>query len=249
MVEKVLESSLNYECSICMNIMIIPVILKCGHSFCVDCIEAIAYKDQNPICPMDRKPFNKDESGIKFNDVLQRKILLKMPKEFDEYGRAYLKEKNKVKTEKRIGLLYGNEHTLIQSDPNLNHKWTAFVRLAPINKDLDNIISAIRAKANLDEIFNESDCFISQFQSMDVTSNKSIEDFVEKVTFKLHPTFTPSEITKAAPPFALTRMGWGTFDITAIVTFKSDLKLKNKSLIIPLSFDSELSELTDMVDL
>jgi len=37
--------------------------------------------------------------------------------------------------------------------------------------------------------------------------------YVKQVTYKLHPTFQPSVVTLDSAPFALSRVGWGTFNI------------------------------------
>eukprot|EP00657_Telonema_sp_P-1_P000034 TRINITY_DN1003_c0_g1_i2.p1 TRINITY_DN1003_c0_g1~~TRINITY_DN1003_c0_g1_i2.p1 ORF type:complete len:167 (+),score=7.48 TRINITY_DN1003_c0_g1_i2:179-679(+) len=36
---------------------------------------------------------------------------------------------------------------------------------------------------------------------------------IEKVVFKLHPDYSPSEIIVSKSPFEVTRYGWGTFDV------------------------------------
>jgi len=49
-----------------------------------------------------------------------------------------------------------------------------------------------------------------------------IEDFVDKVEYILHQTFTPSRVTVRAP-FRLTRIGWGTFTVRFRIYFKGGL--------------------------
>merc|ERR1712137_103818 len=41
---------------------------------------------------------------------------------------------------------------------------------------------------------------------------------VQSVTWKLHPTFSPSKLTLTQEPFSITRTGWGTFGIKAKIT-------------------------------
>eukprot|EP00940_MAST-03C_sp_MAST-3C-sp2_P001435 g1435.t1 len=45
-------------------------------------------------------------------------------------------------------------------------------------------------------------------------------DFVDKVVFELHPTFSPPSVTVSSPPFEITRRGWGTFDVKVKVFTK-----------------------------
>ncbi|XP_013006880.2 E3 ubiquitin-protein ligase TRIM38 isoform X1 [Cavia porcellus] len=52
-------------CSICQNLMMNPVSITCGHSFCQMCLEQHLYKVQlsqgkNIFCPLCHSPFNKD---------------------------------------------------------------------------------------------------------------------------------------------------------------------------------------------
>ena len=43
--------------------------------------------------------------------------------------------------------------------------------------------------------------------------------FIKSVTYHLHPTFKPSVIKVEQPPFLLSRIGWGYFDIDFDVEF------------------------------
>jgi len=48
----------------------------------------------------------------------------------------------------------------------------------------------------------------------------NLKDYIESVTYNLHPTFTPKSITVNEPYYAIDRIGWGTF------TIGIDIKLK-----------------------
>lgn len=56
--------------------------------------------------------------------------------------------------------------------------------------------------------------------------NEDITPFVKQVTFVLHPTFFPREVTVREPPFQLRRRGWGVFDMGVLVTFHDGQVLK-----------------------
>jgi len=50
-----------------------------------------------------------------------------------------------------------------------------------------------------------------------------IDDIVDSVEYKLHPTFSPSVVRVGKAPFEVRRIGWGTFDVSVKVNFKSNL--------------------------
>ena len=237
------EHEESFECVICMNIMIIPVKLKCGHTFCLDCIEQVSFQTFNSNednyqmskCPMDRKEFNpKIPHDLIFDDKKFKRLLLFKSKEFQDSVKAYSNSLNNKSFKKNLILSYGNEHSLIESFESENkHRWKAFVRLGKIDEQLENIFSNIRKQADLDDLLN--------INEKKTYLDGDIENYIDFVTFELHPTFNPNKIMKKESPFTLTRVGWGTFDIKAIVKFKEELGLKNEELKISLSFDSPIT--------
>jgi hypothetical protein len=48
----------DFECPICMEIMVEPVVTECGHGMCLPCFRKIIKGKKNPLCPMCRKDFN-----------------------------------------------------------------------------------------------------------------------------------------------------------------------------------------------
>jgi len=69
--------------------------------------------------------------------------------------------------------------------------------------------------------------------------NVSLTPYVDKVIFKLHPTFLPPEVSVTQEPFELARTGWGTFPIGMDVYFKNGTTLTHEHT---LSFETEKSE-------
>lgn len=51
------------------------------------------------------------------------------------------------------------------------------------------------------------------------TAGEDISDVVSKVVFNLHPTFHNPTREVFEPPFELSEMGWGEFDLTAVLHF------------------------------
>ena len=49
-----------------------------------------------------------------------------------------------------------------------------------------------------------------------------ISHAIDRVTFRLHPSFTNPERVLSAPPFELTETGWGEFDIGVVLHFRPD---------------------------
>ena len=65
---------------------------------------------------------------------------------------------------------------------------------------------------------------------------ESSDKFISKVNFKLHPTFNPNEVSVNKPPFQISRIGWGTFDVPMTIYWKSNYNTKPVELSHTLSF-------------
>jgi len=61
------------------------------------------------------------------------------------------------------------------------------------------------------------------------------ENFIEKVHFKLHPTFKQNLIICKKAPYSFGRIGWGTFDIPITIYWNSKFKME------PLKLNHELN--------
>ncbi|XP_038129231.1 YEATS domain-containing protein 2 isoform X2 [Cyprinodon tularosa] len=65
----------------------------------------------------------------------------------------------------------------------------------------------------------------------------SIDHFVKKVWFFLHPSYKPNDLVEVSePPFHLTRRGWGEFPVRIQIHFK-DSRNKRIDIIHPLKLD------------
>ncbi|XP_054743707.1 YEATS domain-containing protein 2 isoform X2 [Anastrepha obliqua] len=77
-------------------------------------------------------------------------------------------------------------------------------------------------------------------QSKDSTI--SLESFIKKVRFYLHPSFRPNDIVDIrAPPFQIARRGWGEFPMRIQLFFHDHLQQKPVQLIHNLVLDRTLS--------
>ena len=83
--------------------------------------------------------------------------------------------------------------------------------------------------------------------------------YIRSVTYHLVPGFNPMVIKVSEPPFLLARVGWGYFELEAVIEFQPHLKMKNMKIAhvlnfnksntsknILIDFDPELTELTPL---
>ena len=74
-----------------------------------------------------------------------------------------------------------------------------------------------------------------------------VEKYLEKVIVKLHPTFRPPVLEFKKPPFEVTRVGWGVFEIGITLYFKDYTKKLPMDITWYLSFrDGGRSKTVDL---
>lgn len=236
---------MNFECPICMNIYIIPIKLSCGHTYCIECVEQIVYLGEDHWkCPMDRQLFDPmKETNLKLNESVYKAILLNKKDEFVELAKKKLDIRKSNKNKKNeVVLVYGNEHKLLESKDDNKHMWTAFLRIGEVDPRITKRFKDLREEADLETQINYK--IEKDLSSINEKSNQqklNINDYIESVTFKLHPTFNPPNIIVNKSPFELRRCGWGTFEITLKIKFKSKFKQEDLELKIDLSFSKEIT--------
>lgn len=59
---------------------------------------------------------------------------------------------------------------------------------------------------------------------------------IERVSYHLHPTSTPSTVTCTAAPFEITRSGWGTFPVTCVIYWHPELDMPRTEVVHNLDF-------------
>jgi len=68
--------------------------------------------------------------------------------------------------------------------------------------------------------------------------NEKLDDYVEFVKFKLHPTFTPKNVKVKNSPYEMSRLGWGTFTVGVIIKWKPEFNAPPLKLEHTLNFSS-----------
>ena len=64
-------------------------------------------------------------------------------------------------------------------------------------------------------------------------------NYVESVTYHLHPTFKPNVIKVEKAPFLLSRIGWGYFEVEIDIVFKKSTGLPPKKMTHELNFEAD----------
>jgi hypothetical protein len=129
---------------------------------------------------------------------------------------------------------------LVPAEGGNSHRWTVYVQIKKLGKEVHKAlskletesISSIKQLINYDIKTNSNDTN-GGLDVMEIKEN----DVIKKVTFKLHPTFTPMSVSRENAPFRLVRLGWGTFNVRMNVEFHNYLGLPNVMLDHMLSFE------------
>ena len=74
--------SKEYECLICLDLLVQPSTTMCGHTFCKRCL--IQYLEKEQKCPMCRKPIFQSPDTLSTNFVLESIIKEKYPNQYNE---------------------------------------------------------------------------------------------------------------------------------------------------------------------
>ena len=231
------------ECPVCYSLIIEPIKIKCGHIFCLTCIEKLIL-DANVKCPLDRIEYNFEKDLI-YDDSVMQINFRENSEEFREKANRILeklKEKSKIK---EVQILYGNTHDSVNSLTNNKHKWTCYVKVADMGGKINAVLDNFKREEKLRSILEiKEEEIITRNEKIPSTSkllspNKNLEGIIKSVTFKLHPTFNPPSVKVCEPPFQVYRLGWGVFDIEITIEFFCNLNIENIKLNHFLSFSDE----------
>ena len=94
------------------------------------------------------------------------------------------------------------------------HKWTVYVRGATPKK-----AATTSAAAPGQQQASAAAAAAAASDPAIAAAGEDISDVVSKVVFNLHPTFHNPTREVSEPPFELSEMGWGEFDLTAVLHF------------------------------
>lgn len=235
-------STESVECSICFVMMVEPIRIKCGHLYCLTCVERLALSP-SPCCPMDRKTFDV-ENDLKFDLGVQKANMIANRGEFDEIATGVVNYRLSKSHCTEMSLTFGNSHTLLPTDDDNRHKWTAFVSVQKLENRIENILNGLRSDAGLESLLNLEEASMKTRHAYNSINfdNISAEKVVKRVTFKLHPSFTPNNIDIERGPYKLTRIGWAECNVSMIVEFHDYLNIESMELDHYLSFKNNLSQ-------
>jgi hypothetical protein len=244
------------ECSVCLSIMVEPIRIKCGHLYCLECIEQIIIngKGNDSIkCPMDRLSFDY-LNDLKFDKTIQSFNYATNAKSFFEKANRVIESRRNKENLAELTLAYGNFHTLINSQDQNQHQWSAFVSIKKIDSSIKQTMIALQEEANIENRIGliENDEFQAKLEfEQKINKNRkfsleaeeiSDNQIIKKVTFKLHPTFTPSSVFVLEAPFKINRIGWGAFNIIMTVEFHDYLDIDKVELDHFLNFSKPFNE-------
>merc|ERR1719230_722493 len=68
--------------------------------------------------------------------------------------------------------------------------------------------------------------FVSLSFRGEVVNDLQLAGVIDKVVYKLHPTFKASAVTAHPPKFTHTCTGWGTFDVGCTIHWKNRLGIQ-----------------------
>ena len=71
-----------FECQICMDLLVEPITTICGHTFCKICL--IRYLRTKLNCPMCRKPILQSKESLAKNVMLENIIKSKYKNKYEE---------------------------------------------------------------------------------------------------------------------------------------------------------------------
>ena len=119
-----------FDCTVCMEMMVEPVVLPCGHTFCFQCIKQ-SFMTLAETCPLDRKVFK--DYKLKVDTKLQQKIKEAEPELFKKQFDMLNKLGRLSHQYFDVTMTYGNKHELVEGVTSKGgkvnrHKWTAFFR-------------------------------------------------------------------------------------------------------------------------
>ena len=107
------------ECMICMNVMVEPVTLPCGHTFCYACLKQTFVTSRK--CPLDRKAVP-ESYNLKIDTTKQKKNATIYPDEFKKIESQLEKFGLLQGSCFDIEFVFGNRHELVEDPKKVGPK-------------------------------------------------------------------------------------------------------------------------------
>ncbi|CAI2380452.1 unnamed protein product [Moneuplotes crassus] len=135
-----MEGSKDYECSVCLNVLVLPVATKCGHVFCKYCIHGYLETSAKKQCPMCRTPLRPTHFHPKVIKSKWEEIQSMYPEEIKDRYEAVREKEEEENKNMTVWLKFGNTYEELKEFTSrgvidFKHKWSLYVQLQ--NKKID----------------------------------------------------------------------------------------------------------------
>jgi hypothetical protein len=85
-----------YNCPICHDILVMPTVLSCGHTYCANCVKLM----ENKVCSLDNKPFNSKSINYALKSIIEE-----VYKDNEQYKQRLYSEKCYASYKKNVKIL------------------------------------------------------------------------------------------------------------------------------------------------
>lgn len=262
-------------CSLCHDLFVDPVRTPCGHAYCRLDVErffqnrilsfrngtqqSLSQPHQKP-CPLCRRSFAlseviEDRSLDDLAKVAYPRLYAQRRVE-NEAALARLRERQVH----HVALIVGNTHREVPSPSaagrgmqtrsrraastgtSNGHEWTFYIRMELTGPSAPQVGNA--------EVEGAGGGSESRQINDPPAGLQSVEDqFVDRIVVHLHPTFSQPTVFVDAPPFQVRRVGWGIFDVRAVIYFKPEWDIAPLPISWTLDFDAPDRHTTVLLDI
>jgi hypothetical protein len=195
---------------------------------------------------MDRQEIDYQKDLEYFKDRFE--LLAKYKKDqTSDAVKKNLKARKENSGLKELALHYGNLHKKVTGeDGGNNHEWKAYASVSKSDGGIRTVINKFLTIVGKDVkklLGIKSDIVSADNDKVELKDS----DVISKVTFRLHPTFRQPNVEVTKAPFAISRIGWGTFNVGIIVEFHDYLGMEKVELDHHLSFDKDKSDSVKLI--